>query len=145
MKKIRKMMKNKKGFTLIELMVVVIIVGILASVAVPLYTAHVKQAMASEGAALVGSIRTAERVYYAKHGAYTDGHDELGIDLTGNKYFKSIDNISIQVSGEGETATFTAIATADADTDAKDIVVSIDQNGNIYWSKDGTNPPTTPW
>jgi len=66
MGKIRKMLKNKKGFTLIELMVVVIIVGILAAVAVPLYTGHVKKAMASEGVALLGSVRTAELAYLAQ-------------------------------------------------------------------------------
>jgi len=128
MKKIRKMMKNKKGFTLIELMVVVIIVGILAAVAIPLYTAHVDQAKASEGAALVGSVRTAERVYYSQHKTYTDDKAELGIDTTGNKYFTDY-------TLEDVTATtFTATTTSDEDPNLQ---VRINQDGDLEWTKDG--------
>ena len=47
---------GRKGFTLVELMVVVIIVGVLAAVAVPIFRGNVKRAMASEGAALLGSV-----------------------------------------------------------------------------------------
>ncbi|HOV22203.1 MAG TPA: prepilin-type N-terminal cleavage/methylation domain-containing protein [bacterium] len=136
MKKIRKMMKNKKGFTLIELMVVVIIVGILASVAVPLYTAHVKQAKASEGAALVGSVRTAELVYYAQHNTYTDDKTELGIDASANKYFTDY-----SFDGDVTATAFKAITTCDDDANLK---VRIDQNGYLEWTKDGgTN--WNPW
>jgi len=131
------MLKNKGGFTLIELMVVVIIVGILASVAVPLYTGHVKKAMASEGAALLGSVKTAELIYFAEKKAYTTDKDVLGIDATNNKYFTDY-----TVECTDATLDFTATTTGTGD--AANIVVSIDQAGNILWSKDGTTP-TTPW
>ncbi|MCX7917346.1 MAG: prepilin-type N-terminal cleavage/methylation domain-containing protein [bacterium] len=122
MKKLR-----KKGFTLIELMTVVIIVGILASVAVPLYRANVKRAMASEGAALLGSVRTAQRVYYAEFGKYTDDKTKLGIDTTGNKYFKDY-TITLTGGGSGFTASTTGTG------DAAGITVTIDQDGNITYS-----------
>jgi len=91
------MKKNrKKGFTLIELMVVVIIVGILAAVAIPIFRGQTKRAIASEGEALLGSVRTAELTYYAEHGEYLDvsdggdpDTDPLGIDASKNRYFKS--------------------------------------------------------
>jgi len=67
--------KNRKGFTLIELMVVVIIVGVLAAIAVPLYLFNVKKSKASEGVALMGSILTAERVYYIQNSAYVTDAD----------------------------------------------------------------------
>ncbi|MCM8807492.1 MAG: prepilin-type N-terminal cleavage/methylation domain-containing protein, partial [Candidatus Omnitrophica bacterium] len=122
------MKKNKKkGFTLIELMTVVIIVGILASVAVPLYRGQVKRAMAAEGAALLGSVRTAERVYYAEHGKYTDDKTKLGIDTTGNKYFK---DYTITLTGGGTGF----IATTTGEGDAAGITVSIDQDGNLTYS-----------
>jgi len=73
------MKKNrKKGFTLIELMVVVIIVGILAAVAIPIFRGQTKRAIAAEGEALLGSVRTAELVYYAEHGTYLDVSDGGG-------------------------------------------------------------------
>lgn len=83
------MSRNKRsgGFTLIELMTVVIIVGILAIVAIPLFKGQINRARASEGAALLGSVLTAERVYYAEHKEYTADQDELGVDGEGNKYF----------------------------------------------------------
>ncbi|OQB72795.1 MAG: Fimbrial protein precursor [candidate division TA06 bacterium ADurb.Bin131] len=89
MKKMMNRKNRSKGFTLVELMVVVIIVGILAAVAVPIYRQNVKRAMASEGAALLGSVLTAERVYYAEHNTYTTDSAALGVETTGNKYFQN--------------------------------------------------------
>ncbi len=65
-----KLMNDKRGFTLVELMITIVIVGVLATVAIPLYQANVKRAKASEADATMGSIRTALRVYYAENTAY---------------------------------------------------------------------------
>ena len=63
----KKFFRNQKGFTLVELMIVIVIVGILAAVAVPIYTANIKKAKMSECDAALGTIRTALRVYHAAH------------------------------------------------------------------------------
>jgi len=61
-------MKSRKGFTLIELMVVVLIVGILAAVAIPILRGRIDAAKWSEGKAMMGSIATAIRAYHAEKG-----------------------------------------------------------------------------
>lgn len=79
---------KKKGFTLIELLIVFIIVGLLAAIAIPIYRANIKKVASSEGAALLGSILTAQKTYFSEHGRYTTDENQIGIDLSGNKYFK---------------------------------------------------------
>src|SRR5437773_2641409 len=60
MQKFRKMMRRTEaGFTLIEMLIVVLIVGVLAAVAAPVYFGYVKDAKAAEGKSVVGSVWTA--------------------------------------------------------------------------------------
>jgi type IV pilus assembly protein PilA len=65
------MHRNEKGFTLMELMVVIVIVAILAAVAVPLYINYVKDAQRTDAKATIGAIITAEQVYYLKSPSFT--------------------------------------------------------------------------
>lgn len=62
--------RNKKGFTMVELMVVAAIVAILAAVLVPMMTGNKKTAYASEAVASLGTVRNALRICYAKDGAF---------------------------------------------------------------------------
>ncbi len=59
-------MKAKKGFTLIELMVVILIVSILAAVAIPIMRGRIDSAKWSEGKAMAGTIASALRAYAAE-------------------------------------------------------------------------------
>ena len=61
------MEKNKKGFTLIELVVVMVIVGILSAISVPVYRGYVEKAIMAEGNMLLGAIAKAELAYYVQH------------------------------------------------------------------------------
>jgi type IV pilus assembly protein PilA len=71
-------MRNRKGFTLIELMVVILIVGILAAVAVPIMRGRIDAAKWSEANASAGSVRTAVRAYIAEKGPTWDYTNILG-------------------------------------------------------------------
>ncbi len=62
-------MESRKGFTLIELMVVIFIVGILAAVAVPLMRGRIDAAKWSEGRAIMGTVATGLRAHVAEEGS----------------------------------------------------------------------------
>ena len=68
--KLRKSMKNEKGFTLIELMIVVAIIGILAAIAIPNFLNYQKKAKTSEAKTNLGAIRTSEEAYKAENDRY---------------------------------------------------------------------------
>ena len=75
----------KKGFTLIELMVVILIVGILAAVAIPIMRGRIDSAKWSEGKAMAGTIATALRAYGAEKGntgVWPPSITDLGFDVS---------------------------------------------------------------
>jgi len=108
---------NKKGFTLVELMVVIVIIGVLAAVAIPKMMAATNKAKASEGPQMIGSIANLEHAFGAEYGQFaqcqkgvTLGWEAIGMGTkgdpnTGAKYFE------YEVSGAAGT-TFPDYATA---------------------------------
>ena len=100
-------MLKKSGFTLVELVIVIVIVGILSVVAVPVYKGYMKRAMASEAEGTLGAINTAQKVYYAENSCFlaTPGlvsdNGTLDINLISNKYFTSF---QIDTDSTGFTA-----------------------------------------
>lgn len=75
-------LRNQKGFTLIEVMITIMIVGVLASAATPLLANSIERAKASEAMAGLGSIRRAMRMYYVEHGTYKDPQFTAGRKVT---------------------------------------------------------------
>ncbi|MCC7542429.1 MAG: prepilin-type N-terminal cleavage/methylation domain-containing protein [Deltaproteobacteria bacterium] len=63
-------MTRSQGFTLIELMIVVAIVGILAAIAIPSFRAYVYRSKTSQGVATLGEIRQRQEAYRAEFGQY---------------------------------------------------------------------------
>ena len=124
-------MKSRKGFTLIELMVVVLIVGILAAVAIPILRGRIDAAKWSEGKAMLGSVATAIRAYAAEKGTagaqptaiIGSGATELGFaagDLSGT-YFVDGDFALTAVDIQATPISFTITCTAGGGTDSPSV------------------------
>ena len=123
-----------KGFTLIELVVVLVIIGILSVIAVPMYRGYIRRAMAAEGRALMGTLATGQRIYYAQHSMWQtigatqecgsidyDGDGAAGdidIDARMNTYFNTFE-------AAAAAGAVTMMTTGTATTDASGIVVQV--------------------
>ena len=87
------MKTQQKGFTLIELMIVVAIIGILASIAIPAYQDYTIRAQISEGLVLSAGAKTALIDYHTERGDWPNNNVKAGLvnqnDIKG-KYVKSI-------------------------------------------------------
>lgn len=100
-------MTGRKGFTLVELMIVVLIVGVLAAVLVPMLTARLESARWSEGKAGVGTISTAIRALYAEQGeqfvATTTVTDYINAEDLQGRYFSvgcySLSGVTVPTGG----------------------------------------------
>ena len=137
--------RNQKGFTLVELMIVVIIVGILAAVAIPMYQGATERAKASEAVAALGTIRGALRVYYAEHGTYVNAAFVDNAQITVSSILDVSDTDLLGRYFSTECYTFDGIPTAAAydieclgsastasyGSEVATIVRSIDQNGTV--------------
>jgi type IV pilus assembly protein PilE len=102
-------MRNRQGFTLIELMIVVVIIGILAAIAIPKFSSVSRRAKEAEAGPLLKQVVTLEGRYEAAEGEYTDDITRLegGADLgTAGKYY----DLRVTTHATG----FCAIATPNA-------------------------------
>lgn len=88
------------GFTLIEVMIVVVVIGILAAIAYPNYTDYVQRANRSEGQALLADVSARQERYFAQNNAYITSSsdlDKLGLSGTSSetgKYTLSVASVN---------------------------------------------------
>lgn len=139
--------KAQQGFTLIELMIVVAIVGILAALALPAYQDYIVRSKVSEGLARLAEAKTSVAEYYASNSADVDVNgfpataDSMGINTAANNYVSGI--------GWNNTAPETIILTLNGTTlDSRvagktlEMVITATTNGMITWDcRVGTNNP----
>ena len=64
--------RSEKGFTLVELMIVVVIIGILASIAIPKFSSLISKTKVTEAKTILGSIINLEKTYYLANSDYVD-------------------------------------------------------------------------
>ncbi|HVT63440.1 MAG TPA: pilin [Legionellaceae bacterium] len=102
-------MKKAKGFTLIELMIVVVILGILATCAIPAYQNHVVRARVVEGLSLVTSAKMVVTEYLIAHNGEPGGSG-LGAGYQSPQPTENVSSIVIDKNTGDITITFTPIA-----------------------------------
>jgi type IV pilus assembly protein PilA len=120
----KKMLKNKKGFTLIELMIVVAIIGILAAIAIPNFMSYQCKARQTEAKTALGTLRTLQETYYAQEDTYTDNLTNLGFTLKGDQKYD--DPVIASADADGFSASITGNA-GNVDGD----IWTIDETGVI--------------
>ncbi|MEW6380181.1 MAG: prepilin-type N-terminal cleavage/methylation domain-containing protein [bacterium] len=139
-------LKNQQGFTLIELMIVVAIIGILSAIAIPNFMTFRLKAKTSEAKANLGSIRTCEEAYKAEQETYygtiaqyptsvpgatsvawtstATAFSAIGFAPSGKVYY------SYEVTA-ADTSAFTAKAYGNLDDTAPNSTYSITNDGDI--------------
>ncbi|HGG9231194.1 TPA: pilin [Neisseria meningitidis] len=121
----------QKGFTLIELMIVIAIVGILAAVALPAYQDYTARAQVSEAILLVEGQKSAVTEYYLNHGEWPANNSSAGVASSANikgKYVKEV-----EVKNGVVTATMLSSGVNNEIKDKKLSLWAKRQNGSVKW------------
>lgn len=100
----------QKGFTLIELMIVIAIVGILAVVALPAYQDYTARAQMSEALTLAEGQKTAVVEYYSDKGTFPTSNTQAGITAASDITGKYVASVTVGTSGSAPNAKATITA-----------------------------------
>ncbi len=133
-------MRKQQGFTLIELMIVVAIIGILAAIAIPAYQDYTIRAQVSEGLNLTGACKAAVTEFYQDTGGFPGDNAEAGLsaaaEITG-KYTVSVtaenNECQAEFGKEANTKILGAVLTMTATDNAGSISWDCSANFENKW------------
>ncbi len=127
-------MKLSKGITLIELLVVIVVIGLLAAIAVPMYTNYMIRARRADAKTALEQLRAAQEMRRAERGSYLA--DLAALRTTWGGPAVTVGDYIIAMPAVTAT-TFTGTATPSTSRQTPDGALTIDQNG--------TKLPTDKW
>jgi len=124
-------MKKQQGFTLIELMIVVAIIGILAAIAIPAYQDYTIRAQVSEGLNLSGAAKAAVTEYYQDQGAFPADNATAGLEAAGAILGKYVTGVAV---GAGGIITVSYGLDANANIAGATLTMTpLDNTGSVSW------------
>ena len=121
------MKKDQRGFTLMELMIVIVIIGVLAAIGVPAYKNYVTEAKEAACKANMRTVATAFRMYYAENGEYLLSDDQGVIVGALAKYITNIDTI-VKCPADRSIYTY-KIASSGVNPDDRLVTITCDEHG----------------
>ena len=131
-------MKAQKGFTLIELMIVVAIIAILAAIALPAYQDYVARSQVSEAMTLSSGAKTAVTEYYADKGAFPTTNAMAGLAGASSINGKYVASVTVGANGV-ITAKMKGSGSVSSKVAGRDFaLVPADAGGSITWDCKGS-------
>jgi type IV pilus assembly protein PilA len=136
------MKKVQQGFTLIELMIVVAIIGILAAVAVPMYLDYTVRSQVAEGLNLSSGAKSAATEFFQNRGVFPTNNTEAGVAAAASiqgKYVGSVtvidEVITVQYGNDANAQIFGESITLTADTTMAGSVKWVCASGGVIQDK----------
>ena len=133
------MRKMQKGFTLIELMIVVAIIGILAAIAIPAYQDYTIRAQVSEAMSLASGVRTSVSESYSSTGVWPANNAAAGVTAATSIRGNYVASVTVTAAGSGSLITVAFGSGANPAIQAGNFsLAGTDNDGSLQWVCDGT-------